>query len=111
MEFNTSITLTILEEDIRELNYHDSENCPITKALARAGYPELRESGGSLTNNGDTEDEFMSYQTDETFYGLSGIVLDMEHYINTINDGWPIPEGSPHHKEPKTFDFTFKVKL
>lgn len=46
-------TLTILAEDIRQGNYMDSSNCPITKALHRAGYPDLRDSGIEIINNYD----------------------------------------------------------
>jgi hypothetical protein len=39
------ITITILKEDILLNNYHDADECPITKALHRAGYIELHDVG------------------------------------------------------------------
>lgn len=39
------IELTILKEDMKEGNYFDNTKCPITKALARAGYPNLQDHG------------------------------------------------------------------
>lgn len=39
------IKLTILAEDILLDNYFNCRECPITKALARAGYPELQDIG------------------------------------------------------------------
>jgi len=39
------ITLNILKEDIVLDNYLNSDNCPITKALHRAGYNNLKDTG------------------------------------------------------------------
>lgn len=46
-----TIKLKILAEDIRELNYGNPNKCPITKALARAGYPHLRDEGMNIVEN------------------------------------------------------------
>jgi hypothetical protein len=40
-----TIDLTILKEDILLDNYMDSRNCPITKALARVGRPDVYDQG------------------------------------------------------------------
>ena len=40
-----TITLTILAEDILLDNYKDYKDCPITKALHRAGYLNLEDIG------------------------------------------------------------------
>lgn len=40
-----TITLTILAEDILLDNYKDYKECPITKALHRAGYLNLEDIG------------------------------------------------------------------
>lgn len=42
----TKLNLTIKKEDILKEDYTDSYNCPITKALARAGRPDLIEAVG-----------------------------------------------------------------
>ncbi len=39
------IKLEILAEDILLDNYYDSDHCPITKALHRAGFPDLEDQG------------------------------------------------------------------
>lgn len=39
------ITITILAEDILLNNYMNCDECPITKALHRAGYSELKDTG------------------------------------------------------------------
>ena len=39
------LTFTILAEDIRKNSYFWSDKCPITRALHRAGYNDLRDCG------------------------------------------------------------------
>jgi hypothetical protein len=51
------ITLNILAEDIRNNSYFTSESCPITRALHRAGYTKLRDSG---TIEGKFEEEYIN---------------------------------------------------
>ena len=42
----TKLTLQILAKDILENDYTDSSECPITRALARSGRPDLYDVGG-----------------------------------------------------------------
>lgn len=49
----SKITLNILAKDILENNYFDTETCPITKAFARAGRPDLKDTGRSILENGN----------------------------------------------------------
>ncbi len=46
------IILNILAQDILEARYLDSEDCPITRALSRAGFPEYEDAGEILDENG-----------------------------------------------------------
>jgi len=39
------ITITILKENILQNSYFDSRNCPISRALKRAGYEGLQDCG------------------------------------------------------------------
>jgi len=39
------LTFTILAEDIRKNSYFYGSKCPITRALHRAGYKDLRDGG------------------------------------------------------------------
>lgn len=43
------ITLIILAKDIKENNYFDTGDCPITKALHRAGYTFLKDTGTMIS--------------------------------------------------------------
>ena len=46
----TKVMLNILASDIKEGLYLNPEHCPITKALARAEYPQLRNHGMGIKN-------------------------------------------------------------
>jgi len=46
----TKLTLQILAKDILENDYTDFQYCPITRALARAGRPDLHECNGIYHN-------------------------------------------------------------
>lgn len=43
------IVLNILRADILNSKYTNANECAITKALARAGYPEYRDCGSDIT--------------------------------------------------------------
>ena len=49
------LTFTILAEDIRKNSYFTTNTCPITRALHRAGYKDLRD-GGFITGKLDGEE-------------------------------------------------------
>lgn len=44
----STITLTILEEDIRTTDYTYSKDCAITRAMRRAGFPYGKDCGSYL---------------------------------------------------------------
>lgn len=45
------LILQILEKDIRETNYINSNDCAITRAIRRAGYPLGKDSGSLSLDN------------------------------------------------------------
>jgi hypothetical protein len=49
------ITITILAEDIHKNSYFYADKCPITRALHRAGYNGLRDSGFIMGKLDDEE--------------------------------------------------------
>lgn len=58
-----SITLKILASDILSTNYVDSQDCAITRALARAGRPDLQDDANQIiekrTIECETENDFI----------------------------------------------------
>jgi hypothetical protein len=60
------ITLTILAEDILLDNYMNSKNCPITRALHRAGELKLGDSG--YINGWDKEGNWVVINNDNFSY-------------------------------------------
>lgn len=44
------IKLTILASDMKETDYLDNKDCPITRALYRAGYKGWRDTGTTIMN-------------------------------------------------------------
>ena len=44
------VTLEILASDILETSYTDARDCAITRALARAGFPNYRECGTEIVD-------------------------------------------------------------
>lgn len=96
----TTLSLNILAKDILENDYINANECPITKALARAGRPDLHDIAG-LYNKADEKRLFFtdsnpSYQTlrdnvlgmyankDPDHYGSSYPSLPIEDFSVTI---------------------------
>jgi hypothetical protein len=81
-----SITLKILASDILTTNYTDSQDCAITRALARAGRPDLQDDANQIIKKlnvsesdefGDIEREIVIYSNnigyqkmEESVYGM-----------------------------------------
>lgn len=74
------ITITILAEDILLDNYTNSSECPITKALHRAGYTELKDTGNI---KGELDGEYISihHRENESYEAL---LLKMFGMINSF---------------------------
>lgn len=88
------ITLTILKEDIEAGNYMNPEECPITKALARAGYPHLKDRGLSIRN--EAWKKVTTYRNRD-YKALSDRVCSMHirernRKANQSNDVLTVPE-------------------
>lgn len=75
------IKLQILAKDILSSQYTDSSNCAITKALARAGYPEYEDAGTGICIE-DTLDEVVN-DSNETYRKLRDKVQNMYDYKET----------------------------
>lgn len=56
----TILTLTILASDIKSTYYGNARDCAITRALSRAGRPELTDCGQGI-NNTNLDVRFESY--------------------------------------------------
>jgi hypothetical protein len=63
----TKLVLKILAKDILENGYVDSDKCPITRALARAGRPDLADCGGLYINE-QFPDGYLCDGTDNKSY-------------------------------------------
>ena len=69
------IQLDILAEDIKETQYANAKDCAITRALNRAGYPNLRD-GGIIIKDMETGNTVIGY-TNPDYAGLAGKVSYM----------------------------------
>ncbi len=88
-----TIKLQILAEDILKSNYFNSDDCAITRALARAGYPEYSDIGNEISSDEGEKiigDENETYQSlimkVQRLYGLDGKkrenpIEDFEHEL------------------------------
>ena len=86
-----TITLTILAEDILLNNYRDYEECPITKALHRAGYLNLQDIGfisGRDNDGNDITIDNNGIVYNDTYNNLLVKLFGM--YNNTSNRGYNI---------------------
>lgn len=105
------ITLTILAKDIKKDNYFDSEKCPITKALKRAGYPELRDGGRIMYR-----DEVICSEIDNKSYHkllikLFGMYNSMPGSLRPYSVKNP-KTGDPIYVDPLPIeDFTITLNL
>lgn len=73
------IELRILAQDIKDNGYFGGDRCPITRALARAGYPHLRDAGyiKDTTKIEDEECRVMDVSSNETYKALVFTLLGM----------------------------------
>lgn len=75
-----TLKITILAEDIKSTDYFSSSDCAITRALHRAGRPDLKHCGSmhiGLTNpDGDTD--YIGQIDQETY----NTVIGMYHHSN-----------------------------
>ena len=76
----TTLTLQILEEDIRETDYFNHEDCVITRALARAGRPDLYDDG-ELSKNDRT---IAKTSNNQSYFDLVYKVLGMYKTIAKV---------------------------
>lgn len=58
-----NVKITILAKDVIENGYMDAKTCPITRALAVAGYPNLRHYGTTIDVVTEKEKEDNEYFT------------------------------------------------
>lgn len=101
----TKLKITILASDILENNYTDAYNCPITKALARAGRPDLYECVGIFKKESEGHSSSDELILDSREYReLSDILFGMYNY------------AFPEKKYPRTpvpvanFDFELNIE-
>jgi hypothetical protein len=69
------VTLNILAKDFEETSYMNSYDCVITRALHRAGYPDLRDSGMSVIN--EDKKRICGWASDMGYEELTSTVVDM----------------------------------
>lgn len=97
----SQIKLEIKAEDILLDNYFDSENCPITKALHRAGYTDLKHTGIVII---DKEDIFPS--TNSSYESLLEKLYGMYASSSKVNRNWVISFKDGPIKPIPVKDFT-----
>ena len=99
------LELHILAEDILEVSYFDGKDCPITRALARAGHPELHDSGNEIVND-ETSKKIID-RRDPTYETLVNRVISM--YIGAgilqLDCARRVPE------EPKDFTHILNIEI
>lgn len=84
----TKITLKITKKDLKESSFLYSEDCPITRALKRAGYKDMVDVGNSLWQKGKGVVPTLLY------YGIFSRVV-----------------REANASEPKGFQWTFCTKI
>lgn len=93
------IKLQILAQDIRDSNIMHSGDCPITRALRRAGMGEYRHTGCAIRSNDDPYDsqsEFCSFKNSN--------VQDLWHAVWIAHARYEI-----YQQAPQDFEFTLKI--
>ncbi len=78
----TKITLNILAKDILENPYVESDTCPITRALERAGYPDYCDAGTCIIKKDTFED--LITDKNKTYQSLVNKITEM--YNTKYND-------------------------
>lgn len=69
------LKLRILAKDIRETNYNHSKDCAITRALERAGRPDLKDEGVDIVYK-ETREVFTDKEN-PSYLELSNKVVDL----------------------------------
>ncbi len=96
------IKIKILAEDIRNTNYFSSKDCAITRALHRAGYPNLRDCGVSIMNDNDgSRSNIMNHGE---YMKMTDKVINMYAFVDK-----QVKMNSP--VEPEDFEFIIEVDL
>jgi hypothetical protein len=72
------VELQIHEKDFHETEYQQTDDCAITRALTRAGYPQLRDAGIDIV---DREDEGIVVCNGSSYKEMSDRVLRMYRYL------------------------------
>lgn len=77
------ITLNILASDIKETDYYNSEDCAITRALSRAGRPDLQDVGRGIEYKDlNIINRFVTDWSNPSYQDLVETVLLMYGYKN-----------------------------
>lgn len=95
----TKITLNISKKDLREANVSNGLDCPITRALSRAGYPNLMDYSNKLAIK--DEEKYMRPSTKSRMD-----VLPTVGYVGIFDKVLDNCEVNA-----KAFQWTFYVKL
>lgn len=91
-----NIELTILAQDIQETEYLDKDDA-ITRALARAGRPDLRCAGTDIVISSDEDDEVVV---------ISG--AEFEKFNNKVQSMYFVKRG---YEEGTIEDFTVTLQF
>lgn len=100
------VELHILREDILDNDYMNTKYCPITRALARAGYPYLSDHGTHIQDN---KRRFICGDSSNDYFELSTTVANMYVYKSnpTIYENDPTTSILP----PRDFTATITLNL
>jgi hypothetical protein len=100
------LILNILASDILETDYHDSRDCAITRALARAGY-NYHDSGICIVDNDDSDKVIVGLSNND-YQILSERVLGM--YATKENaDNWTCYSGKVKQLVIEDFEHTINI--
>jgi len=101
------ITITILAEDIRNNSYFSANHCPITRALHRAGYSKLKDTG---TIEGEFEGESIDINVKNKDY--NDLLDKLFGMYNSKSGRNGHAHGSGKVAEPITIeDFTHTIRF
>lgn len=101
-----SVTLNILASDIRTTSYFDSINYPITRALNRAGYYNLYDTGMSIK---DSLHKRVTNSDQDNYHKLAHRVTAMFRSLGKLRPTL-FPEGQ-HVEEPADFSVTLQLDI
>jgi hypothetical protein len=94
--------LTILKEDILKDNYLRSSQCPITKALRRAGFPRLKEGGSEIVVDDQWLNRFVAKTPQELQDKLFAMYIGMG--LERFDE-----DGRISPLEPADFEFEMEL--